>query len=544
MATTDDKVLGNKIKARFDQLESERIEHETAWRKIAQWLQPRRSFTIERAKNQLVRRRIVDMTATRSGERLAALLHGYLIDTHEPWIEAHLRGRAANPRERRWFDAAERDMHRFMTGSRSTFRSALMESVTDDVFFGNSVLFSGASAAGRQPGFMSLPLFECYWAENEEGVVDTLYRKFRLTLKNSVQRFRTKKLVEKAERKNADLSERFTFIQAVEPRAFGVRGDIPSRKPFSSVIYSYDTEEVAKVSGFDAFPFAVTRFQRQSGDVYGTGPGWTALPMAVLANMILETIMESAEQAARPSLIDLSGKLAKLDRRPGAVNRLNAAELMLMEPGQVIQKLYEGGDVGDAFQVWTHLIGEIELIFYVDWMRRQGTQPPSATQVNDERDIRLQSLSGVVGRAETEKMTPIADRTFDGMLRADMFSAEIPDSLFDNDVDFVYRSPLAIAQKRSRLSAIASTLDLVGAMAAFDEEVTDVPDFDAMARDGMSAAGLPLKYQRTEDDIAERREARRRAAEESRQIENAAGIAGAARDAGQAAASLGIREAA
>jgi head-to-tail connecting protein len=537
MIVADNPERRKAIKERFEQLSQARLEHENSWSKIASWMQPRRSFTIERSKNQLTRRRIVDMTGARSGERLAQLLHGYLIDTHEPWIEPTLEQGEPNPREMRWFNGVQIEMHKFLISPRSTFRGALIESLTDDVFFGNSVMWPGVPRPGAMPIYKSLPLFECYWAENEDGVTDTLYRRFKLTLKNAASRFPTEKLLEKTKVLTPAWNEEFTFIHATEPRSGGRLGASSVNKPFTSTVFNADTDEIASDSGFDRFPFAITRFQRQSGDVYGSGPGWTALPLVVLANMIEEDMLESSGHAAKPALLDLTGRIEQLDRRRGAVNSLNVAEAMLMDPSQVIQKLYEGGDIGDAFQLWQEVRQEIELIFYVDWMRRLGGQPPSATQVNDERDIRLKSLSGVVARSEQEKMTPIAERTFDAMQAADRF-APPPVSLADKEILFTYRSPLATAQKKIRLEGIATTIDLMNGLSEHDPDVKDIPDTDGMMRDGMIAAGMPLRLIRDSDDVKQRREARQQQEQQQRQLDDAAAAAGAARDAGQAIASV------
>lgn len=534
------KSIVSAIKDRYEQLRQARQGYEHSWMQIGRWMQPRRSFTLERTGNELRRRRIVDMTGAVAGERLAELLHGYLIDTHEPWIEPVLNGRDPSAQERRWFDDVERRMFEYFVSPRSTFRSTLMESTTDDVFFGNSAIWTGATQAGGLPVYKSLPLFECFWDEDEEGRVNTFYRRFKTTLKNAAVRYPTPKILEKRGRPNANLGEELEFVLAIEPRPDGVAGAPAAKKPFSSTIVSLGTDEVVGApGGYDSFPIAVSRWARQAGDAYGVGPGWKALPLVVALNKVIEAIAHSAEHAAMPPLIDLTGKLERLDLRPGAVNSLDLADLMLMDGKDVIQKLYEGGEIRPAAEALVpRLTYNIELTFYVDWMRRYDGQPPSATQINDERDIRLKSLSGVVARTEQEKMQVISDRTFRILQNVDYF-AQPPEALADEDIGFTYRSPLAIAQRQGRLRQVSNAMALIGPLAEIDPGVLDTVDAPETARDIMRAAGLPLRLVRDAETAAARQRQRAEQAAQREQLEQAQIAATAAESGARAVATAG-----
>lgn len=535
-----DKNQISGLKARMEELADLRRDHEHAWEQIAEYFAPRRDFQLQIRPGALRRRVLVDTSPIHASERLAALLHGYMMNPYQPWVAPQPETREPEREEAEWYEHAQKRMHAFLTNPKSTFRSQVHETIQDDVNFGNSVLWMGTHKPGAPPAYKGLPLKECFWGESDEGRVDVLYRRFTLTLRQALQRYPTPLLVEKAERAgNHSMSERIDFIHAVEPRMGGREGaGVPAeRKAFASMVFCESTEEMAKLGGYDAFPYAVTRFQRRSGEAYGVGVGWHALPMAKLLNILMETLVRAGELAAEPPLVDFTGQLEQLDRRPGALNAFPASDLGLIEPQDAIRPLYQGGDVRINDALIARVSTMIDAAFYVDWMSTGDGAHVTAAYVNDRRDVRMRSMSPIVSRMEQEKLTAVAERTFPLMQAADLFN-QPPKSLDGETITFEFTSPLAMAQRQSEVEAVNLSLSLAERMYQLKPESVDVLDGDQILRDGMAAGGAPLRHTLSPDAVAELRKKRAEQEQAARQAEQAEQAARAGRDAAQGLSTL------
>ncbi len=537
MADSPEQAMLKRLRMQQEDLEDVRRDHETRWKELAAWFNPRRNFLIDKEPGALRQRRIVDTTAAISGERLAALLQGYMMSPYEPWVAPQLLNRDPSRDEEEWFEATQQDMHRFLTGSQSSFRTASYETVNDAVVFGNGVQEGGRSRAGASIVFKSIPLIECFWRENDDCVIDLLHRKYKIPLHQAAALFPGTKLAGKAAEKSANLRDRFTIVRCVMPRASGVVSASGVNKPFASISYCEETDEIVAQSGFDDFPYQIFRIARQAGETYGTGFGWSAYPLHRLLNAMEETIIHAADLNAMPPLLDMTGKFKTLDRRAGAVNSITAAEAMLMSDGELIKRLHEPGDVTVGVELIRDIRRQIEMIFYIDWMSLRDGPQMTATEVNERRDIRLRSMTPLVARGENEYLNATADRTFALMQRGNMLR-QPPDSLNEEEIGWKYSSPLAMAQRQSTLEAINKTFAMLEMAALYDPATVDVVNMKEMLREGIAATGLPIRFTHSRAEVAKKQTKRDEAAARERQIVEAQGAAAAARDAGQAAGAL------
>lgn len=530
---TAKKIIG-AAKDRFEDMRAERAPHEDAWRETAEYVAPRRTFELNFSTPSIRKRRLVDTTGRIACERLSALIFGYMMPPYKPWVRPTVQGRDPTLREAKWFEKRQHFMFDGLQSPRSNFTSAGHESLLDDVVFGNSVIWTGRNEAASPVVYRAMPLMECFWQENPDGHVDRLYRRFTMKLKTAIRAYPSPKLKDKAEKDNAG-AEVIEFLHVCEPRAEGLAGSVASRKPFASVVICLTTEEVVKVSGYNTFPFAVTRFAKRAGENYGEGVGLDILPLARLLNEIEETILRAAELQTDPPLVSMIGRIPRLDRRPGGFTNITASQLRRMDNQDVIRRLYEGGDPSISIEMVRDIRQQINFLAFIDWMTIAAGANATATEWIERRDIRLRSMTPIVSRGEAEKLTSLAERTYD--LTQDDFDPP-PETLHGEEIAWEYFSPLAQAQQESVLESYRRTLALVEATAAFKPDIVDNFDLDDAVRDAAKAGGYPIKSINTPEQIAQTRAARAQAAEQERQAALAQAGAGAARDAGQALASV------
>ena len=390
---------------------------------------------------------------------------------------------------------------------------------------------------------MAIALRQCRIADNDEGRTDTLYRRYSMTPRQAMQAHPSAKIQDMVDDKKKKY-QRLEFIHAVEPNEDGVRGGFAKNKPFPSIVYCETTNEIVSHSGFDSFPYSVSRLNKRPGSPYGYGWGMQILPIARLLNRIETAILRAAEYAVDPPLAIHSNQLGRINRRPGSITKFNPSmQYGVQDPSNLIHKLYEGGDPVAAFQMVQDLRRQIEMANYVDWQTLPDQGTMTATEVNDRRSMRLQLMSPVVSRIEAEKLEPIASRHFELMQASNVFLSPEEfgaDNLHDEEIEFEYKSPMAQAQESYQVEVAANLLGITEQAITIDPNAADVTDVPEILRHAHKSAGGKAMFTRSREEVEAAQEARQQQQEQLQQIEQATQIAQGARDGAQAAASLGL----
>ncbi|MEL7487629.1 MAG: portal protein [Pseudomonadota bacterium] len=269
---------------RYEEMKRVRQPWENIWREIGDYLLPRRNTDALEIPGAVRPRRVVDNTGVVAADRLASTLAGHLLSPFTPSFTPKLDDGEADREEALWFEHVSRRMFQHLSGSGSTFRVQMAESMLDAVTLGTNVTWIGGRQ-GALPSYQALHIMKCWIADDPEtGRVDTLFRTFELPLWKAVDRYPlAEKLREEFEKPKAQRHRMVTFLHGVYPNQGGKRGAASHDKPYRDVTIVTDGDNpkiVVDAGGWDDFPFAVARFQRLSGQPYGYGPGIQALPLA------------------------------------------------------------------------------------------------------------------------------------------------------------------------------------------------------------------------------------------------------------------------
>lgn len=541
MQTKDTSYDLDRAVERHQTMRVERAPHEASWHQLREYFLPSRTFELRYGTPSIRKRRLVDTTGITAVQRLTGLIQGLMMNPYVPFILPSLGAEEPTPEEGRVLDTIGRRMHDRLINPQVHFPAASLETGLDETVFGNSVMWGGRNTPGGQESWQAQRLSEHFWSENADGVVDTDYREFTMSLRAAGQAFpKAEKIQEKYKDPKANQSEKLTFLHVVQPNASGMTRGFSTNKKFMSAIYCIDTKEQVRQGGYDTFPYAITRFTKQSGDPYGTGPALDALPLVRLLNEILETVARAGELAADPPLVNLAGRLPKIDRRPGGVTNVDAAFLRrAQDPGSLLKRLYEAGDVGISIELVRDLRAQINLIFFIDWLNIGEHVNMTATEVIERRNIRMATMTPIVSRIESEKLTPVAERQYELMGSGLFQGIDVPQELFAKDLQMRFNSPLARAQRQAEVETFTREIELLISASQLDEGVLESVDLAAETRDALKALGVDHRNIRTRKEMAARIAAREEAAAEAQQLEQAQGGAAALRDAAQAASVVG-----
>ena len=528
-----DKKVDYIIK-RMGQLESSRSPWQTLWQDCTDYVNPRRGdFSIERGKGDRTRYdKVFDSTAPLANEHLASGLHGFLTSSSENWFSLTIpqQNDILSQGVRNWLQGTTETLFDEVFNSPdSNFTTSVHELYLDLCSYGTAVMYV-EDRAGRNINFRTYHLAECFIAEDYDGKVDTLYRKYKHTARQIVQMYKDVLPEKFVENSYKQPHQEFTCIHAVEPRdSYGPELKMSNNMPISSCYVLEEEKILLDESGFNEFPYMVPRWSKTAGEIYGRSPAMTCLPDIRMVNEMTKTVIRAAQKATDPPLlVPDDGFMLPLRTVPGGLNYYRAGTQDKVEPlGNAVRP-----DIGLDF-IETRR-EHILKTFHVDWlqMRQEGPEM-TATEVLQRQEEKMRLLGPMVGRLQTEFLGPLIDRVFAIMMRRQAV-AEAPPEIQGGTLKVEYVSPVARAQKAQQIFNFSRFLEQMIPLAQLKPEIFDNLDADGAFKWAHGTLDAPMETLMSEEGVAQVREQRQQQQEQMQQAEQAQQLAGAAKDANAA----------
>lgn len=530
--------MEEKIKnlvSRFEYLEGYRDYWNTHYQELADYMLPRKADIVKkRSRGEKRMELIYDGTALQAVDLLSASLHGMLTSGASPWFHLTLKNNAIaqDDEVREWLEDTSSRMMRAL--NQSNFETEIHEMYVDLVVFGTGCMF--IEMDNERLRFSTRHISEFFIQEDQYGMVDTVFRKYKLAAHQAVSRFGIDNVgdfIKRTFEKKQD--EEVEILHAVYPR-----GDRDTRKrdnknmPFASQYICMQTKMAISESGFEEMPYVVPRFLKATGETMGRSPAMVALPDVKMLNLMSKTIIQAAQkQIDPPLLVPDDGFLLPIRTQPGGLNFYRSGTRDTITP------LNTGASIGIGLNMEDQRRQAIRSAFFVDQLLIGGGPNMTATEVVQRQEERMRVIGPVLGRLMNEMLRPMIDRTFNMMLRNDMLAIP-PEILQGRDLDIEYVSPLARAQKSSSLNNTMKALEILLPLAE-GLPVADHIDPDGLVRHITDALGVPKVTMRSEREIAEIREQRQQQQMQQQEQQQAQQTVNIANQAAQAASMVGIK---
>ena len=521
MAKTD---LTKTIMARFDRLKTGRQNWETHWQEVADYMQPRKAdVTKTRSKGDKRTEQIFDSSPIQAVELLAASLHGMLTNPSTPWFSLRYKdeGLDADDEAKLWLEGVTETM--YTAFNRSNFQQEIFELYHDLITFGTAAMFIEEDQSDLLK-FSTRHINEIYVTENDKGRIDTVYRKFKITLRAAFQQFGENLSEEARNKVKKDPFDEIDILHAVYPR---IEFD-PTKKnkeniEFESVYLEYKNGNELSVGGFVEFPFVVPRYLKASHEIYGRSPAMTALPDVKMLNEMSKTTIKAAQkQVDPPLLVPDDGFLLPVRTVPGGLNFYRSGTRDRIEPLNI------GANNPLGLNMEEQRRTAIRNVFYVDQLMLQQGPQVTATEVIQRNEEKMRLLGPVLGRLQSELLKPMIDRCFAILLRNNQF-AQAPDFLSGQDIEIEYVSPLAKAQKGTELSSITRAIEILGSLSNV-APVFDYINFDALVKHVADLVGVPQKVLKLQSQVNAEREQAAQQQEQMAQMQQLQQVAKAGGD--------------
>lgn len=363
--------------------------------------------------------------------------------------------------------------------------------------------------------FTSRPIYEAVVSENYNGVIDTVYYKYKISCEALVEQF-PDTLPEsiQALRHQEPLKE-YTVIHAIEPSSRLPKEIAHEMLEYTSLHVLEEGGLLLKRGGFEENPCIISRFSKLSGEMFGRSPAMKALPDIKTSNQMMKTWLEGAQLAVNPALqAPDEGVLMPIRITPGAINYYRADSKDRIEPINI------GVNPQVGVQVIEHIHANIKSAFYIDQLHLVESDRMTATEVMQRRDEQLRSMSPILGRLQYELLAPIVMRIFGIMVRRGMIEA-IPADLRQAKLEVKFVSQIARAQESVEGDSFMRSFQAIAGLgqAQGSPEIFDVIDMDAAAKFLFKTYGSPLSLLKKDQDVKAVRQQRQQAQQAAQQAQ-------------------------
>ena len=479
---------------------------------------------------------IFDASPIEIQQRLVYMLGGLLRPRETQWFRIETDDEALNEVDgvKRWLDHVTDLTFKAIYARAARFQPEASAWDADTVTFGTGVMFMGVNRSGDKLMYKSLHLRDCYILDNADGQVDTMVVHLRLSARQAAERYGADSLPRKvsdALRSPSDgkADEKFGFVWCVQPREYVQRGKVDLRgMPFHSVVVDEEGETVVSEGGFREFPFAVSRWDTATGEVYGRSPAMIALGDANTLQAMGRTLLTAGQRAADPPHWTVAdGSIGVPRLYPGGITYVDTNTLRATGGRQPMGPIMANGNIPLTREMQADFRDQVARAFLQDVIRLPlDDKVRTAYEIAQRKQEYISIIGPVLAQHETE-LGRIPERAFAIMMRAGAFPPP-PEELEGREVNFVYESPITQARRQAQSANVTQALEMLGPAISLDPSIVDNWDFDAISRDTAESLGFRMEWLRSQDDVQQLRQQRAEMQQQQMQLQQAQLLADAA----------------
>lgn len=493
---------GQKVAKDFELLKSHRSNWDEYWQELAEYFIPNKDDVYgfhnagERKHN-----RLYDSTSIHSLEMLSSSLHGMLTNPASVWFGLSTGDSRLDmePAVNEYLQNCTRIT--IDTLNQSNFQEEIHETYLDLGGIGTTVLDIEEDDES-DVRFRSTPIYGSYISENAKGIVDKLYRCYKMSLRNIVEKFGDEVLKHEDLRtqydKDPEVKEE--IIYAIYPHS-----DEKKRKKghFEAVWVLRKHHFILDEKMFYSWPHAVPRWTKLNHEAYGRAPSMKCLPDVKMLNAVMKTTIRGMQKAVDPPLmVPDSGFLLPINTTPSGTNFYRAGIKDRIEPFPVAAR----PDIGLDFV--ENIRQRVRESFFWDQMQLINQRDMTATEVMQRTDERLRFLGPILGRLNNELLKPIIDRVFDILTRRGKFPKPPRELNGKADLKIVYTSQIAKAQRTGEANTLIKVLQACGPLLEVQPDIFDNLNGDEILRYNANMFGLPHEMLNNPKQVAQTRQGR------------------------------------
>jgi hypothetical protein len=494
----------NSIISHYQDLRSKQGNFRALWNTAAQFVFPANdSFLGDFAEGVNRNTRIFDSTAIIANERFAACMEAMLTPRSQVWEKSRPDDETLDdvPAVAKYMDQVTKIRFAARYHPEANFASQTDECYMSLGAYGNNCLYVD-EMRGHSLRYRSIPLSELVWALNHQGMVDTIFRKFRYSAKQAVQHWGIGNVPTAITRVLAtNPYQEFDFLHCIRPNpdhvpyAYGDKG-----KKFECWYIYLGDKSILSRGGYRTFPCAIGRYRVAPRENYGRGPATTCLPDVRTANEMVKTGLRAGQKAVDPPiLLAEESVLNNFNQRSGANNYG-----MMTQDGKPLAMPFESKS---NFQLADKMLDGTRQVIrdtFLNTLFQILVQNPNMTAT--EALLRAQEkgelIAPAMGRQQSEFLGPLIFREIDILSEAGQFPPPPIELLRSKrGMRIEYTSPLARALRAEEGTAIMNTVSDIAQISQIDPSAKLIMDMHDAGREMANIRGCPAKLIRSEEQV-------------------------------------------
>lgn len=545
---------------RYELAKTLRTPHEADWKTVSAHVMPKHYALWNTdgppqhyGKNaQATRRMAYDSTAALALPKFVALMERMCTPHDTMWhnVVADDRSLMRKHRVRQFYEELNHLLYTQRYKYRANFRRTALETYAQMGAYGTGPMFVGLrtpNALSREQSFLykSMPLRDIFMFMNDEGEIDTVIRRFYLNPRQFQQKFPGEALphcMQASVQPNgiAPDDALFEFIHVVYPRTDIDPQALDARRHAMVSVYVCvkDKTLIGEEGGYRSMPYLTPRTETESGEVYGTSPAIRVIPAMGMASAMKKTTLKQGQKAADPVILthDDGVMNGPIDLRPGAVHAGG-----LDRQGRKLIQTLETGNLNVPRELIEEERRDINDSFFVNLFQILTQTPEmTAAEVYERVAERMTLVAPIMGATHSEFLGPDIEREIDLLIEmgklADGPNApglQMPPELIEaqGEYQIIYTSPMAKAMYAEEIMGFQRTVAMATELvnSTGDKSHLDHFKFDVAIPEIADYQAVPSRWMKSDEEKRADRGQREENEESTQLMENAAGMAGAAK---------------
>jgi hypothetical protein len=475
----------------------------------------------------------VDATGALALHRFCAIADSLVTPRNKPWhgLEGDdyvMKDRAS----RLWFEYTAKDMFRLRYAAAANFAAQNYNNWQSLGAFGNATMFIDKVDARWHVGarglrYKAIPFGETFYGENHQGRVDRMFRWFRLTAYQAVQKWGRAALPANLVSPLLQNSQwPYSFLHVVKPRGDDYDAESLDHRslPFCSYYVSMEGRCLMQPEGgYRIFPYAVSRYDQTPNEIYGRGPAHIVLPSMKTLNAEKVVFLKQGHRASDPVLLVADDGVVDMNLRPGAINKGGVSA-----DGRPLVHTLPTGDISINEKMMMEERGIIDDTFLVSLFKVLTEHPAmTATQVIELVNEKGMLVAPTLGRQHTEYVGGMVPRELDLMAEMNMLRpmpprlAEAVRAHGHGAYEVTDTSPLAMSARAGIAAGFMRSVEMSREIVNItgDPSYLDTYDFDAATPEIAQINGAPERWMADPQKIAAKRQMRAQAQARQEQIQ-------------------------
>ena len=534
--------LGLRLFKRADRLRQRRnARFDSDWQRLSQYFWPDVSdINTEKTEDEDWFQRIFSSKPIRASQTCSTGVRNWVTPSTDPWLglappyNLIRQARFTNPRMNRlagpqqggqlddqgrdeatrWCDEVSSQILDWF--SESNFYSVIQPFNRSACVFGTALLFM-EEGKGTTFNFEQFKVGTYCIAENDEKVVDTVFRWFKLTVRQAVQKWGEETLTDQMREaiKKGEYDREFKFIHCCYPNDEFRSGALgPEGMAFASVYLHEDSKKTIFKGGYEEMPYFCLRWSRwgTENQVWGCSPAYEVLADARSINDLVKNHLALVELKAFPRFITPDSVYGEVELAAGQPTVVKAEDMVR---GAIPKEWLTGGEVPELVELIQKTGDDIDEAFFVNIFKALSQLKEKITESTYGAIALLQGenldqFTGTFDQYRTELINLLVRRSIGIAMRGGMLKdppqslmvkkgkdPKAPAELAAPKVSIKSRVTLALSQ--AKLVGVDKSLQTLQPWVTVRPEIADNVNWNILTRDifrgnGASEAVLtPLK---------------------------------------------------